>query len=97
MKLISWLDIIFKGDGTTTVDDFLGSLRLKAVAAGKIRDSNWMADYLSVCVVGPALEWYEGLDEDTQRDWRRLRAALIAKYPIGYANIRYLALELDVF
>jgi hypothetical protein len=76
-----------------SVDDFLGSLRLKAIEANKIRDSNWMADYLSACVSGPALAWYEELDEDTQRDWKKLRAALMAEDPIRCVPILSCALK----
>jgi hypothetical protein len=77
------IDLVFTGDGELKVDAFLGSIRMKALDAHRTRDTNWMADLLSACVEGPALAWYESLDGDTQRDWEKLKAALIARFPIA--------------
>ena len=76
----SQLDLVFNGDGSMTVDVFLRRLRTRAMNAGKLRDPDWMADYLSTCIGGPALAWYESLDDDTQQDWKRLRTSLIQKF-----------------
>ena len=65
-----------------TVDAFLGRLRLKALDAGKARDLDWMADCLAACVEGPALRWYEALDDDSQKDWKMLKAALIETFSV---------------
>ena len=76
----SQLDLVFNGDGSMTVDVFLRRLRTRAMNAGKLRDPDWMADYLSTCIEGPALAWYESLDDDTQQDWKRLRILLIQRF-----------------
>ena len=42
-----------------------------------------MADYAASCIIGEALIWFEGLDEEVQGEWPMLRAALLQKYPLG--------------
>ncbi|KIO32057.1 hypothetical protein M407DRAFT_118835 [Tulasnella calospora MUT 4182] len=39
-----------------------------------------MALFASSYLIGDALYWYEGLDEDVQNDWSRLRPALLARF-----------------
>ncbi|KAG8917657.1 bud emergence protein 1 [Tulasnella sp. 417] len=40
-----------------------------------------MAGYASTCFAGEALRWYEGLDEDVQDDWKKLRTAMLERFP----------------
>jgi hypothetical protein len=76
----SQIDLVFNGDGSMTVDVFLRSLRKRARDAGRLRDPDWMADYLSICIGGSALAWYESLDDEIQQDWKRLRTSLIQRF-----------------
>ncbi|KIO32055.1 hypothetical protein M407DRAFT_118808 [Tulasnella calospora MUT 4182] len=39
-----------------------------------------MALFASSYLIGDALYWYEGLEEDVQNDWSRLRPALLARF-----------------
>ncbi|KAG8917659.1 hypothetical protein FRC01_002308, partial [Tulasnella sp. 417] len=73
-------DIVFRGEGPCDV--FLRRVRKVAFEKGKHKDGDWMAGYASTCFEGEALMWYEGLDEDVQDDWKRLRAALLERFPL---------------
>ncbi|KAG9002690.1 hypothetical protein FRB90_011331 [Tulasnella sp. 427] len=39
-----------------------------------------MADVAALRFSGPALKWFEWLDDDTQRDWKLLRQSIILQY-----------------
>jgi len=73
--------LLFRGNDGTECELFISAVRLKALGEGKARDNEWMADFAAACMVGPALRWFETLDEITQGDWRLLRRALLDKYP----------------
>ncbi|KAG8891990.1 hypothetical protein FRC01_014406, partial [Tulasnella sp. 417] len=47
----------------------------------KLSNNKALADFASTCFTGPALRWYETLDEDTKRDWDVLRKAILLQYP----------------
>lgn len=48
---------------------------------GKERDNIWIAHYASSCFGGSALRWFEGLDDEVQEDWKKLRKAMLDKWP----------------
>lgn len=37
-------------------------------------------DMAALCFSGPALKWFESLDDESQRDWRLLRQAMLRQY-----------------
>ncbi|KAG8892242.1 hypothetical protein FRB99_002855, partial [Tulasnella sp. 403] len=71
--------IIFEGIDGIECEDFIHLVRRRAYLEG--RDNEWIVNYAATCLVGDALRWYLGLDEEVQEDWRLLQKALIAKYP----------------
>lgn len=75
-------DISFYGREGEPCEGFIRAVRKAAFAAGMIRDDAWMADFASTCLDGPALRYYESLSPDIQSDWRLLRQALLARYPL---------------
>ncbi|KAG8911392.1 hypothetical protein FRC01_005733 [Tulasnella sp. 417] len=52
-----------------------------ALLQGKQQDNAWIAHYAGACFSGSALRWYERLDEDVQDDWRKLRSAMLERWP----------------
>lgn len=72
---------VFKGIDGVEAEEWVCAIRQKALSLRRQRDNDWIADFASTCFVGDALRWYEDLDEDTQRDWRKLRLALLAQWP----------------
>lgn len=63
--------------------DFIRSVRKTALSRGREGDNTWIAHYAVACFAGAALRWLEGLDEDLQTDWRRLRKAMLQRWPDG--------------
>lgn len=53
----------------------------RAHMEGKQRDDEWIADFATMCFSGNALRWYETLDDDVQRDWSKLRRAILDWLP----------------
>ncbi|KAG8952251.1 hypothetical protein FRC04_004958, partial [Tulasnella sp. 424] len=77
---VSWLS--FYGKKDLSSHDFVQKVQRIAFQQGKQRDDDWVADFAATCFSGEALEWYIGLDEETQTSWRKLRAGLIHQWPI---------------
>ncbi|KIO32056.1 hypothetical protein M407DRAFT_241599 [Tulasnella calospora MUT 4182] len=71
---------LFKGTGPEDCEIFVATIRRRALEQGKQRDNEWIALFASSYLIGDALYWYEGLDEDVQNDWSRLRPALLARF-----------------
>ncbi|KAG8950525.1 hypothetical protein FRC00_007653 [Tulasnella sp. 408] len=71
---------LFKGTSSEDCEIFVAMIRRRALEQGKQRDTEWMAIFASSYLIGDALYWYEGLDEDVQNDWTRLRPALLARF-----------------
>lgn len=55
-------------------------MRKVALARGKEDDDRWIAHYATSCFAGVALRWFEGLDEEAQGDWRKLRKAMLQRW-----------------
>lgn len=72
---------IFHGVDGVEAEEWVCAVRQKALSLQKQRDNDWIADFASTCFVGDALRWYEDLDENVQRDWRKLRLALLTQWP----------------
>ncbi|KAG8848027.1 hypothetical protein FRB96_001319 [Tulasnella sp. 330] len=73
-------NITFEGKGNESVTQFLQRVKQVAFAQGRQRDQEWLADYVETCLSEKALEWYISLDEDTQRNFTRLRIAMVERF-----------------
>ncbi|KAG8899340.1 hypothetical protein FRC01_010577, partial [Tulasnella sp. 417] len=78
-------DIVF--DGTTGSDQFIRNVRRVALARDKHSNDEWCAAFAASCLEGPALAFYERLSEDVQNSWKRLRAALLDRFPSGSSSL----------
>lgn len=58
------------------------SVQRVAFLQGRIKDDEWIAEYASTSFTDSALEWYVGLEEETRSSWKKLRAALVQRYPV---------------
>lgn len=59
---------------------FLRMVRIKALEAGRENDDVWVAHYAAACLDGPAIHWFEKLDDAVQESWKHLRRALLARW-----------------
>lgn len=73
--------VSFRGQDGSEAEEFIQAVRRAAFNATKDRDDEWMARFASTCMSGKALRWYESLDDDVQDSWKRLRKAILARYP----------------
>ncbi|KAG8913588.1 hypothetical protein FRC01_004473 [Tulasnella sp. 417] len=74
-------DLKFEGKGGKEAEDFVAAVKKIALKEGKHQDSEWTAAFASTCFYGPALRWFEELDENVQSDWKLLRRAILQKWP----------------
>ncbi|KAG8899784.1 hypothetical protein FRC01_010368 [Tulasnella sp. 417] len=81
-------DLVFSGGGGEECEMFIVAVKKQAFRAGKVADRLWIAQFAGTCFAGPALRWYEGLDDATQSDWDLLRRALLARYPPSSSESR---------
>lgn len=72
--------IIFDGVSGIDCHDFIQSIRQYAFDEGKSRDNAWIADMAALRFSGPALKWFNSLDDATQEDWKLLQRAILRKY-----------------
>lgn len=48
---------------------------------GRSKDDEWLAEYAATCFEGDAIVWYAELEDEVRESWKKLRAALLRKYP----------------
>lgn len=75
-----WLS--FDGVKGLSSHEFVQKVQRTTFQQGKQGENEWVAHFAATCFSGEALEWYIGLDEETQTSWRKLRAGLIQRWPI---------------
>ncbi|KAG8905086.1 hypothetical protein FRC01_008483 [Tulasnella sp. 417] len=90
---VSWLS--FDGKEGLSCHEFVQKVQRTAFQQGKQRDDEWVADFAATSFSGEALEWYVGLDEETQTSWRKLCAGLIQRWPIKPGTISGGEADLD--
>ncbi|KAG8946545.1 hypothetical protein FRC04_011603 [Tulasnella sp. 424] len=73
--------VSFRGQDGNEAEEFIQAVRRAAFDADKDCDDRWMARFASTCMSGKALRWYESLDDDVQESWKRLRKAILVRYP----------------
>ncbi|KAG8915918.1 hypothetical protein FRC00_007197 [Tulasnella sp. 408] len=61
---------------------FVQSVQRIAFTQNRIKDDEWIAQYASTCFADSALEWYLTLEDETQTSWKKLRLALVQRYPV---------------
>ncbi|KAG8951070.1 hypothetical protein FRC00_007448, partial [Tulasnella sp. 408] len=72
--------IPFTGRSAEEAEDFIIAVKRRAHSKGKHKDDAWIADFVSLCFEKKALRWYESLDEETQKDWKLLKRAILEEY-----------------
>lgn len=70
----------FTGESAEEAEDFIQAVNMHAYAAGKQKDSAWIAEFAYPFFSRKALHWYENLDEGTQNDWKLLKCAILAEF-----------------
>ncbi|KIO17958.1 hypothetical protein M407DRAFT_32372 [Tulasnella calospora MUT 4182] len=70
----------FTGESAEEAQDFIQAVNKRAYAAGKQKDSAWIADFAYPFFSRNALVWYEDLDEGIQNDWKLLKRAILAEF-----------------
>jgi len=65
---------------------FINSIRQHALAVGKSRDPNWMADFAASRFWYGAFSWYNNLPQRTRGNWDSLVNALCEEYMSSAAN-----------
>ncbi|KAG8921476.1 hypothetical protein FRC01_000231, partial [Tulasnella sp. 417] len=61
-------------------EEFISAVTKHAHDQGKLRDDEWIADFVATCVTHDALRWWSGLDKATRGDWDALRQAMFSRY-----------------
>lgn len=72
---------MFNGTDGSEAERFVTAIRRRAFALGKQKETVWIADYAATCFEGPAVRWFETLDDEVQEDWKLLRRALLQRWP----------------
>ncbi|KAG9031770.1 hypothetical protein FS837_002891 [Tulasnella sp. UAMH 9824] len=72
---------LFHGRSGEEAEEFVHIVQERALDVGKQQDNEWIAAFISSCFVGNALRWYSSLDSDVQDDWKRLRQAILTRFP----------------
>ncbi|KAG8854788.1 hypothetical protein FRB96_007317 [Tulasnella sp. 330] len=80
LNTIPLQEITFDGNESENVSLFLQNVKRVAFAQGRQRDDEWLADYVETCLIDDALEWYDTLDKDIQRDFSSLRTAMLERF-----------------
>ncbi|KAG8906405.1 hypothetical protein FRC01_008035, partial [Tulasnella sp. 417] len=70
----------FRGKDLQECERFIAAINRRAHAEGKLRDDQWIADLVAICLSNGALIWWSLLDEETQGSWRLLRKAMISRF-----------------
>ncbi|KIO22809.1 hypothetical protein M407DRAFT_27684 [Tulasnella calospora MUT 4182] len=77
----------FQGKDLKECERFISSINKHAREEGKLRDDQWIADLVAICLTGDALIWWSLLDAETQGSWRLLRQAMISRFrPLFYGK-----------
>ncbi|KAG8899858.1 Transmembrane osmosensor [Tulasnella sp. 408] len=71
---------LFKGTNPEECEALVATIRRHALERGKQNDNEWIALFASSYLAGDALYWYEDLEESIQKDWSRLRPALLTRF-----------------
>ncbi|KAG8872326.1 hypothetical protein FRB98_009680, partial [Tulasnella sp. 332] len=70
----------FTGGTLADYHKFIISIRKYARVQGRLRDNDWIADYVACCLDGEALSWHLQLTSEVAEDWLKLQRALVEHY-----------------
>ncbi|KAG9040950.1 hypothetical protein FS837_012914 [Tulasnella sp. UAMH 9824] len=79
LSLTQWIS--FSGASNESGVSFVQSVQRIAFMQNRTEDDKWIAQYASTCFADSALEWYLTLEDKTQTSWKKLRLALVQRYP----------------
>lgn len=74
-------ELVFDGHNGLAAGAYVRMIRQLALAKDKQDNDRWLAQTAAAYLDGPALRWFEDLDEDTQDSWKLLRRAILARWP----------------
>ncbi|KAG9029366.1 hypothetical protein FRB95_005373 [Tulasnella sp. JGI-2019a] len=83
---VDWLS--FSGEQSENLRTFIQGVHKFAFAHGRQSDGVWMADYVYGCLSDDALKWFDSLDAEVQRDWSKLKPAMIEKFMASKSSMR---------
>lgn len=84
------LVMLFEGRDGAECERFITSIRQQAFEKNKAKDDEWIATLAASRITGPALRWFETLDEEVQDSWKLLKRALLLQYPaVSTPSLRY--------
>jgi len=72
--------LVFNGIDGLEAEEFIFSVRQRAIAERKDEDEKWMAKFASSCFSRDALRWHARLDPTTRNDWNLLQEALLSRF-----------------
>jgi len=73
-------DLTFSGGSAADCEHFIMAVRRHALAAGRLRDNEWLVDFVSCRLSGDALRWHVDLPPEVADDWKQLQRALLTQY-----------------
>lgn len=74
-------DFVFYGKNGTECEKFISHVRRNALALGKQRDSQWMADYAASRMESKALRWLSKVPPEGKDTWASLEGQLLKRWP----------------
>ncbi|KAG8910407.1 hypothetical protein FRC01_006348 [Tulasnella sp. 417] len=74
--------ISFSGAPNESAALFVQSVQRIAFAQNRMKDDEWIAEYASTCFAEAALAWFLSLEDEVQTSWKKLRFALVQRYPV---------------
>ena len=86
LGLLPGNEISFNGIDGLESPEFIQAVRVKAFDDNKTNDYSYLTNLAAMCFVGPALRWFENLDDDVQTNWTSLRPALLRRFPASDTN-----------
>ncbi|KAG8943837.1 hypothetical protein FRC04_002460 [Tulasnella sp. 424] len=72
---------LFHGKNGEEAEQFVFSVRQRALDAGKENDNDWIIASVSGSFIGNALRWHVSLDSSIRKNWELLEVAILAQYP----------------
>lgn len=81
-------NLVFRGIDGNEAEEFVNLILARARAAGRLRESDWIADQARACFVEDALWWSEMLTENTKSDWVLLEQAIVTQWPQPNRNVK---------
>lgn len=72
--------VAFNGTDGEDVTLFIRDVKRIALTHGRLRDQEWVIDYVEACLGGHAMRWFNELDKGVLGSWDALRAAFLHRF-----------------